>query len=169
MEKYIKKKNENLQKDAQAVGSEKDGESAQPSNAKEDGKPDDAKEEDSKSENKENHNVINLSIISDEDKEADREALEKITNMIEERLKTRPLPSPPAQAAPDGPANSEQPSKARDGDSDADTVNNGELEKWTEGSFLLLYLSVITVHLFIFNISGFMFSLEEFPFLSALL
>lgn len=135
-----------MQKDTQAVGSEKDDESAQPSNAKEDGKPDDSKKEDSKSGNKEeNHNVTNLSIITDEDREADREALEKITNMIEERLKTRPLPPPPAQTAPDGPANSalEQPSKARDGDSDADTVNNGELYKWTEGSFLVLYLSSI--------------------------
>ncbi|KAI9125204.1 hypothetical protein K1719_003820 [Acacia pycnantha] len=126
LEKYVKKKNENLQKDTQAVGSEKDDESAKPSNAKEEGKPDDSKKEDSKSGNKENRNVTNLSIISDEDREADREALEKITNIIEERLKTRPLPPPPAQAAPDGPANSalEQPSKGRDGDSDADTVNN---------------------------------------------
>ncbi|XP_028786113.1 RNA-binding protein 25 isoform X1 [Neltuma alba] len=125
LEKYVKKKNENLQKDTQAVGSEKDDESAQPLNAKEDGKPDDSKKEDSKSGNKENH-VTSLSMITNEDREADREALEKITNMIEERLKTRPLPPPPAQAAPDGPANSalEQLAKARDGDSDADAVNN---------------------------------------------
>ncbi|XP_054823939.1 RNA-binding motif protein 25 isoform X3 [Prosopis cineraria] len=126
LEKYVKKKNENLQKDTQAVGSDKDDENAPPSNAKEDEKPDDSKKDDSKSGNKENHNATNLGIITDEDREADREALEKITNMIEERLKTRPLPPPPAQAAPDGAANSalEQPSKARDGDSDADTVNN---------------------------------------------
>lgn len=58
-------------------------------------------------------------------------ALEKIKNMIEERLKTRPPPPPPPQVTPDGPTNlaSEQSAKTREGDSDADVVNNGELYK----------------------------------------
>lgn len=62
--------------------------------------------------------------------------------MIEERLKTRPLPPPPAQAAPVGPANltSEHSAKARDGDSDADIVNHGELDKWTKGSFVAIFV-----------------------------
>jgi RNA-binding protein 25 len=68
--------------------------------------------------------------VTDEDKVGDREALEKLTSMIEERLKTKPLPPPPppSQAPADGSVNpnSELPSKSRDVNTDADIMRSRE-------------------------------------------
>ncbi|KAK7309497.1 hypothetical protein RJT34_06274 [Clitoria ternatea] len=128
-DRYVQKKNENSKnQETQAAGVEKGSEGAQPSNANEDAKPDaeHSNKEDNESGNKESHDVANFGIVSDEDRETDREVLEKITKMIEERLKTRPLPPPPAQPTGDGSVNltSEQPAKTRDEDSDVDTEKN---------------------------------------------
>ncbi|KAL5723767.1 hypothetical protein ACHQM5_007123 [Ranunculus cassubicifolius] len=72
----------------------------------------------------------NFGIVSDEDREADRDALDKLQNMLEERLKSKPLPPPPPppQLPPDVSArpNFEVPSKSRDGDSDIDIFKNGD-------------------------------------------
>jgi RNA-binding protein 25 len=80
--------------------------------------------------NKENHDLANFGIVTDEDKAGDREAIEKLTSMIEERLKTKPLPPPPppslAPADGSGNSNLELPSKSRDGDTDADIMRSGE-------------------------------------------
>lgn len=78
--------------------------------------------------NKENHDLANFGIVTDEDKEGDREALEKLTGAIEERLKTKPLPPPPPPAPADvsGNSNLELSAKSRDGDSDVDVMRNGE-------------------------------------------
>ena len=118
-------------KETQEVGEKNEGE--QPSNANEDAKVDTepSNKEASESSNKESHDVANFGIVTDEDREADCEALEKITKMIEERLKTRPLPTPPAQPTGDGSVNltSEQPVKARDGDSVVDTEKNGKAKR----------------------------------------
>lgn len=66
-------------------------------------------------------------IITDEDHDADREILEKVTSMIEERIKTKPLPPPPPMQVPaDAKSNSEVPSKSRDGDSGVDAMKGGE-------------------------------------------
>ncbi len=85
----------------------------------------DSNKEGNGSGSKENHDFVNFGIVTDEDKEADREAVEKLTSMIEERLKTRPLPPPPPQATGDGSgnSNSEVPAKSRDADSE---MRNGE-------------------------------------------
>ncbi|KAI5573499.1 hypothetical protein BDE02_10G083000 [Populus trichocarpa] len=80
--------------------------------------------------NKENHDLANFGIVTDEDKAGDREAIEKLTSMIEERLKTKPLPPPPppslAPADGSGNSNLELPSKSRDGDTDADIMRSVE-------------------------------------------
>ncbi|KAG0467605.1 hypothetical protein HPP92_019185 [Vanilla planifolia] len=76
-----------------------------------------------------NQDMQKFGIVTDEDQEADKDALDKITNMLEERLKTNPLPPPPLMPAPtDGPAksNSEVPSKSKDGDSDVDIMKSEE-------------------------------------------
>ncbi|CAL0312969.1 unnamed protein product [Lupinus luteus] len=124
LKQYVEKKAENSKKnETQAVGAENDDGSAQPPDANGDGKPDaeHSKKEDNDSGNKESHDLATFGIITADDREADKEAIEKITNMIEERLKTRPLPIAPAQAAGDGSAIiSEQPAKTRDGDTGVD-------------------------------------------------
>ena len=121
------------------MGPEKDDEKAQPSDANEDGKPDveHSKKEDSNLGDKENHD---FGIVTDEDREADQEALEKLTNMLEERLKARPLPPPPPLAADDGSTKltSEQPGKTREGDSDMDTVKSGKL--YGKSIFIIIYV-----------------------------
>ncbi|XP_022632114.1 RNA-binding protein 25 isoform X1 [Vigna radiata var. radiata] len=133
LERYVQKKAENLNKESQAGVVEKD-EGEQTSNANEGIKAEkeSSNKVDSESVNKE-HDVTNFGIVTDEDREGDREALEKITKMIEERLKTRPLPPPPAQRSGDGSVNltSEQPVKTREGDS-VDTEKNESAENKSE-------------------------------------
>ncbi|XP_004489852.1 RNA-binding motif protein 25 isoform X3 [Cicer arietinum] len=138
LEKYVQRKTENSkEKETQAAGGvEKDEEVAKPSDVNEDAKPDleHSKKEDSDSGNKKSHDVASFGIVTDEDKEIDRDALEKIKNMIEERLKTRPLPPPPPPPTGDGSVNStsEQPTKTREGDSDVDTKKNEIVEDKNE-------------------------------------
>lgn len=74
------------------------------------------------------HDLAYSGIVTDEDKEADREASEKLTSMIEERLKNKPLPPPPPPPLPvDGieNLNSDVPAKIRDGESEADKARSG--------------------------------------------
>ncbi|XP_047182414.1 RNA-binding protein 25 isoform X2 [Vigna umbellata] len=134
LERYVQKKAENLNKESQAGVVEKD-EGEQTSNANEGTKAEkeSSNKVDSESVNKESHDVTNFGIVTDEDREGDREALEKITKMIEERLKTRPLPPPPAQPTGDGSVSltSEQPVKTREGDS-VDTEKNESAENKSE-------------------------------------
>ena len=66
--------------------------------------------------------------MTDEDKEADRVALEKLTSLIEERLKTNPLPPPPPLAP--GNSISESPSNSRDGDPNVDIARNGKVSNF---------------------------------------
>ncbi|XP_027361801.1 RNA-binding protein 25 isoform X2 [Abrus precatorius] len=136
LERYVKKKPENSESKETQTGVDKNDEGAKPSDANEDAKPntDHSNKEDNETGNKESHDVANFGIITDEDREADREAIEKITKMIEERLKTRPLPPPPPQPTGDVSVNltSEQPAKTRDGDSDVDTEKNETAENKNE-------------------------------------
>ncbi|KAG6757530.1 hypothetical protein POTOM_037844 [Populus tomentosa] len=133
LERYVEKKTENSKnfKETQVADT-----------GKEDGTGiDDKKGEFSKSSvedsnndsdkgNKENRDLANFGIVTDEDKAGDREAIEKLTSMIEERLKTKPLPPPPppslAPADGSGNSNLELPSKSRDGDTDADIMRSVE-------------------------------------------
>lgn len=127
LERYVQRKIEDSKKkETQAAEVEKD-EGAKPSDVNEDAKPEleHTNEEDKDSGKKKSHDVASFGIVTDEDRECDRDALEKIKIMIEERLKTRPLPPPPALPTGDGSVNStsEQPTKTREGDSDVDAKN----------------------------------------------
>ncbi|XP_065874422.1 RNA-binding motif protein 25 isoform X2 [Euphorbia lathyris] len=129
LQRYVEKKTEILKdiKENQAAGTHK-----------EDGTTLVAKSEplksaeasDSDKGNKENPDNATLGIVTGEDKEGDKEALQKLTSMIEERLKTRPLPPPPPppRTPVDGSAttNSELPAKSRDGDPDPDVMRHAE-------------------------------------------
>ncbi|QCD90627.1 RNA-binding protein 25 isoform X1 [Vigna unguiculata] len=134
LERYVQKKAENLNKETQAGVVEKDeGEQTSSANEGTKAEKESSNKVDSESANKESHDVTNFGIVTDEDREGDREALEKITKMIEERLKTRPLPPPPAQPSGDGSVNltSEQLVKTREGDS-VDTEKNESAENKSE-------------------------------------
>ncbi|KAM1744807.1 hypothetical protein ACFX11_011645 [Malus domestica] len=133
LERVVKKKIENSKKLKEAEAAEKgdgsalDVEKIVPSNPS----VQDSKEEDGNSSNKEN-DPANFGIVTDEDKEADREAMEKLTSLIEERIKNKPLPPPPPTPAPgDGTRNSNSapPAKSRDGDSDVDITRNDAYEE----------------------------------------
>ncbi|OMO52786.1 hypothetical protein COLO4_36971 [Corchorus olitorius] len=133
LERYVKMKVENAKKlsEAQAAGAEKEGENAVGDEKTESSTPsiEDPKK-DSDTGNKENIDIANSGIVTDEDREADREASEKLSSMIEERLKTNPLPPPPPQGAPDGSgkSSSDLPAESRDGDSDVDAMRNDGAE-----------------------------------------
>lgn len=134
LERYVEKKTENSKKlkETEAEGAKKEEESAPGPDKNEPLKPsmEDLKKDENDSGNKENQDTANFGIVTDEDREADQEALDKLTSMMEERFKTKPLPPPPPppQGPGDGSGNSnwELPTKSRDGDSDVDIMRNGE-------------------------------------------
>ena len=132
LERYVEKKTENSKKlkETETEGAEKEEEVAPSAENTEPPKPsvEDSKKEDKASSNEENNDSASFGIVTDEDGEADREALEKLTSMIEERLKNNPLPPPPPPPAVDGygNSNSEQPARSKDGDSDVEITTNGE-------------------------------------------
>ncbi|XP_062159363.1 RNA-binding motif protein 25 isoform X3 [Alnus glutinosa] len=145
LERYVDKETEKSKKlkDAQAAVPEKEDESAEVVEKSEQLKPsvEDLNKVDNGSGNKESHDFANFGIVTDEDKEADQETLEKLTSMIEERLKTMPPPPPPplphAQATGDGSgnSNSDVPAKSRDGDSEmrnAEDKNDDETTSETK-------------------------------------
>lgn len=136
IKRYVEKKKENM-KNLKATDSESSG--------KEDDKKEplkrsveESKEDDSNETKKESDDYSTFGLVTDEDKESDREASEKLSGMIEERIKNKPLPPPPPppQTASDFPGNSisELPAKSRDGDSDADMTRNGKYR------FLIFYI-----------------------------
>ncbi|XP_058114927.1 RNA-binding motif protein 25 isoform X2 [Magnolia sinica] len=133
LERYVEKKTEREKKlkEGDAEGIEKDDESAPGVKKHEPQKPSlqDSKKDDH-SADKENHDAAQkFGIVTDEDREADREASEKLTSMMEERLKTKPLPPPPpVQNDSSMKSNSEVPAKSRDGDSDVDIMKSDAAE-----------------------------------------
>ncbi|XP_047967929.1 RNA-binding protein 25 isoform X3 [Salvia hispanica] len=80
--------------------------------------------------NKDNLDAGSFGLVTDADRDADRDASEKLTGMIEERLKNKPLPPPPPppQTLIDGPgkSNSEQPSGSKDRESEDGVKNDTE-------------------------------------------
>ncbi|CAN4124243.1 unnamed protein product [Withania somnifera] len=76
---------------------------------------------------KENLDAAKFGLVTDEDRQADKEALEKLKDMIEERLKNKPLPPPPPppQTAKDGLDNSSM-ENLKDGEPGRDTAKNEE-------------------------------------------
>ncbi|GMH20717.1 hypothetical protein Nepgr_022558 [Nepenthes gracilis] len=135
LERYVEKKKENLKKlkETEANEAKKEGETADiiksGEGMNEAPKPSaqESKKDEEESGGKEN-DMANFGLVTDEDHEADREASEKLINLIEERLKNKPLPPPPAQKVADGTtnSNSEVPTKSGDRDSDVDTVKKDE-------------------------------------------
>ncbi|KAL6187078.1 hypothetical protein ACLB2K_043193 [Fragaria x ananassa] len=122
LERFVEKKTENTKKlkDSQAEGDEKEGQSTIDKTVVPNSVVD-SKEEENNSGNKDSISQ-NFGIVTDEDKEADRVALEKLTSLIEERLKTNPLPPPPPLAP--GNSISEPPANSRDGDPNVGIARN---------------------------------------------
>ncbi|PIA62047.1 hypothetical protein AQUCO_00200200v1 [Aquilegia coerulea] len=131
LERYVEKKTEREKlKETEAEAMKKEEESAPGVEKSEPSKPlaEESKEENVTVDKETQESSQSFGIVTDEDREADRDALEKLQNMLEERLKTKPLPPPPVQPPPDGSAksNSDVPTKSRDGDSDVDILKNGD-------------------------------------------
>ncbi|XP_004238672.1 RNA-binding motif protein 25 isoform X1 [Solanum lycopersicum] len=138
LERYVEKKAENSKKpkESESEGTEKEGESAlggeTNENPKTTAEPPESSTEESKQDsgdkgNKENLDAANFGLVTDEDRQADKEALEKLKDMIEERLKNKPLPPPPPppQAPKDGSDNS-YTEDLKDGEPGRDTAKNEE-------------------------------------------
>ncbi|GER32249.1 splicing factor PWI domain-containing family protein [Striga asiatica] len=139
LERYVEKKTESSKKQSETEGGEKEEASASGAATNETVKPNeeclkppsDEQKKDEDEMNKENSDATNFGLVTDEDRDADREAREKLTGMIEERLKNNPLPPPPPQRPVDGPGNShsEQPSGSRDEESEDDVAKNNSEDK----------------------------------------
>uniref|UniRef100_A0A1D1ZAQ2 RNA-binding protein 25 n=1 Tax=Anthurium amnicola TaxID=1678845 RepID=A0A1D1ZAQ2_9ARAE len=133
LERYVDKKTEREKlKESEAKASEKENES--PSGTEKQEPPTSAvnsEEHGGESGDKEKQeSAQRFGIVTDEDRDADKDSLEKLTNMMRERLKNKPLPPPPSIGTASDPAkpNSEVPSKSRDGDSDVDIMKNDAAE-----------------------------------------
>ncbi|KAJ0244119.1 PWI domain-containing protein [Hirschfeldia incana] len=114
--KYVEKKIENAKKAKESEGPESERDkaviSAEPTLG-ENGEP----------KSKENIDIANSAVLTDEEREADKEAKEKIKNAIEERVKTNPLPPPPPPP-PAGGSGIELAFKSKDGDSNSDITRS---------------------------------------------
>ncbi|XP_052173187.1 RNA-binding motif protein 25 isoform X2 [Diospyros lotus] len=136
LKRYVEKKAESSKKvrETETEGTEKGDESLRSAEKSEASKPsaEGSKKDDNDLGNGEKNDTACFSIVTDEDREADREVSEKLTSMIEERLKNKPLPPPPPPpqpaADPSGNSNSEQPARSKDGDSDVDIMRNDGAE-----------------------------------------
>ncbi|KAL5974477.1 hypothetical protein ACLOJK_031142 [Asimina triloba] len=131
LERYVEKKTEREKKlkEGDSEGAEKEDETAPGVEKREPQKTllEESKKDEDDSTVKENQYAAqSFGIVTDEDREADRDVLEKLKSMVEERLKTKPPPPPPVQNLPDGSSksNSEMPAKSRDGDSNADILKS---------------------------------------------
>ncbi|KAL0888978.1 hypothetical protein Bca101_012961 [Brassica carinata] len=117
--KYVEKKIENAKKAKESEDPESEREKAVISAAPtlvETGK-------DGEPKSKENIDIANSAVLTDEEREADKEAKEKIKSAIEERAKTNPLPPPPPPPPADG-SGIELAFKSKDGDSNADIARS---------------------------------------------
>lgn len=138
LERYVEKKSEGL-KPKESAADTSDKEEARESSTDADkavkssegslkSSSDEQKKDDSET-NKENPDAASFGLVTDEDRDSDRESLEKLTGMIEERLRNRPLPPPPPHPPigidVTGNSNSEQPSGSKDRESGDDGVKNG--------------------------------------------
>ncbi|CAI0386377.1 unnamed protein product [Linum tenue] len=140
LNRYVEKKTENS-KNLREGGAKQDvapnnAEKTEPSESSEKAgtmkSSPDVSESDNEKADKGGHDLANFGIVTNEDKEGDKAAQEKLYNMIEERLKTKPLPPPPPPPPPpqllidgSGNPNTEQ-TKSRDGDSETDALKSDD-------------------------------------------
>ncbi|XP_023531632.1 RNA-binding protein 25-like isoform X1 [Cucurbita pepo subsp. pepo] len=133
LKRYVEKKAENSKKQEETQLSETKVEETDTANVakNETSKPpaEDSKEDQDSGE-KEDHYIACSAVLSDEDRDADREVSEKLTNALEERLKSRPLPPPPLLTATDVSGNSSaEPSvKMKDGEAVSDILKSDAAE-----------------------------------------
>ncbi|XP_076919567.1 RNA-binding motif protein 25-like isoform X2 [Bidens hawaiensis] len=129
LKRFVEKKKEDSKKSkaTDTEGAGKDEKSTSPKPSVDESKEDDNSNNNNEA-NKEIDDYASFGLVTDEDKEADKEAGEKLSGMIEERIKNKPLPPPPPppQIAPDagGNSTSDHPAKSKDGDSDADAARS---------------------------------------------
>lgn len=126
LKRYVEKKAENSKKLKETQVSETKEEEAATTNVarNETSKP---SAEDSKEDNDSGEKDLDIArsaVLSDEDRDADRVASEKLTNALEERLKSRPLPPPPLMTTADvsGNSSAEPFAKLKDGEADTDVL-----------------------------------------------
>ncbi|XP_042449504.1 RNA-binding protein 25-like isoform X2 [Zingiber officinale] len=130
LERYVEKKAETEKQEVAETGdpanerdskesTEKQGQSANPM---EEGTKKDSEDKENQVGNK------SFGLVTDEDREFDAVALEKLTGMLEERLKNKPLP-PPMLVDGSVKSTSDTPSKSKDGDSDIDIMKDAAEEK----------------------------------------
>uniref|UniRef100_A0A1J3HM99 RNA-binding protein 25 n=1 Tax=Noccaea caerulescens TaxID=107243 RepID=A0A1J3HM99_NOCCA len=127
--KYVEKKMEDAKKakESQSLGSE-DNKAEGPESGRE--KTENSTmptsgetEKDGELKSKENIDIANSAVLTDEEREADKEAMEKIESAIEERVKTNPLPPPPPPPPADG-SGIELAFKSKDGDFNTDITRS---------------------------------------------
>ncbi|KAI3909437.1 hypothetical protein MKW92_039584 [Papaver armeniacum] len=138
LERYVEKKTEREKlKETETDSTEKEEETAPGVEKKEPPKPsleDPKKDVNDSADNapaSEKHDTTqNFGVVTDEDRDADQDVMDKLKNMIEERLKAKPLPPPPAltPAEASGKLNSEVPTKSRDVESDIDVMKTDVAE-----------------------------------------
>lgn len=129
LERFVEKKTESLKK---VKETEEEVDNKEESTAvvtkDEPAKPsvDDSKKDgDDDSSNKENNDNTAFGIVTEKDREGDQETLKKLINMIEERLKNKPLPPPPVLAGADSSGNLDlEIHKSKDGDMNVDIAKN---------------------------------------------
>ncbi|KAG9140484.1 hypothetical protein Leryth_016208 [Lithospermum erythrorhizon] len=117
LKRYVKKKVESSKSSKETEG--KEAEKEESSEVVADGNESKTSEETKldSCETQENHESASFGLVTDEDRTTDHEVLEKITGMLEERMKNMPLPPPPPLTPANASANSEP---QREGESDVD-------------------------------------------------
>ncbi|KAG7657932.1 PWI domain superfamily [Arabidopsis suecica] len=120
--KYVEKKIETAKKAKESQGTKENQAEGPESEQEKLESADNETGKDGESKIKENIDIANSAVLTDEEREADREAMEKIETAIEERLKSNPLPPPPPPPA-DG-SGMEFAFKSKDGDSNTDVARS---------------------------------------------
>ncbi|CAH8256392.1 unnamed protein product [Arabidopsis lyrata] len=123
--KYVEKKIETAKKakESQAVGTEENQAEGPESERRKLESAENETGKDGEPKSKENIDIANSAVINDEEREADREAMEKIESAIEERLKSNPLPPPPPPPPADR-SGMELAFTSKDGDSNTDIARS---------------------------------------------
>ncbi|KAL6547283.1 hypothetical protein OROMI_023004 [Orobanche minor] len=139
LERYVEKKIGSSKKESETQGAEKEAAGAPGAVAEDTVKSSEESQKPSLEETKkdgnetlkENPDAKIFGLVTDEDGDADHEAFEKLTDMIEERLRNNPLPPPPPQRPVDAPGNShsDHPSGSRDKESGEDLAKNDSEDK----------------------------------------